>query len=72
MADAEKSSAGPAELDPDARLRFVRWLVATGRLSEWVDVPQARGVAREHDIAKATAWRVPKSPAPSGERADGL
>lgn len=43
--------AGPP-LVPTPRLRFVRWLIQTGRLSEWPDAPHAGGVEREHALAR--------------------
>lgn len=33
---------------PTERWRFARWLIATGRLSEWPDAPYTQGVARAH------------------------
>jgi hypothetical protein len=38
--------ATPAPPDPLARLRFARWLVETGRLSEWPDAHHRNGVVR--------------------------
>lgn len=64
MSEPEKSSAGPALFVPPERWRFARWLIQTGRLSEWYDVPQGHGVAREYDL-KPTA-PVP-APEPSRE-----
>jgi hypothetical protein len=57
---AEKSSAGPALFEPPARWRFARWLIQTGRLSEWYDVPQGRGVEREHELIRIAAYRPAK------------
>ena len=32
---AAAAAAAPAPFEPTPRMRFVRWLVRTGRLSEW-------------------------------------
>jgi hypothetical protein len=66
MAQSPAPVPPPAEppLVPTPRLRFARWLVQTGRLSEWDDAPHARGVDREHTSAQAP----PKPGAPQEER----
>lgn len=48
---------------PTPRLRFVRWLVDTGRLSEWPDAHYRNGVIR----ARLTALDSEKSSAGPAE-----
>ena len=60
MPEPETSSAGPAVVTPTERWRFVRWLIQTGRLSEWYDTTQLRGTEREYELIRIAAYRPPK------------